>query len=122
MRISLYVVPIKLCTYLDPINEGTMTLKGYDPNYTSGTESEITDNALKDLVIFPTVVDDELNINTNSIIKTIKIYDLAGRQVYIKSGYNASTTSISVNGWTKGVYSIVVQTEINNLTDKFVKK
>lgn len=112
----------RLKTYLDPINEGTMTLKGYDPNYTSGTESEITDNALKDLVIFPTVVDDELNINTNSIIKAIKIYDLAGRQVYLKSGYNASTTSISVNGWTKGVYSIVVQTEINNLTDKFVKK
>lgn len=112
----------QLKTYLDPINEGTMTLKGYDPNYTSGTESEIKDNTLKDLVIFPTLVDDELNINSNSIIKTVKVYDLTGRQVYTKSGYNASTTTLSVNGWTKGVYSIVVQTETNNLTDKFIKK
>ena len=112
----------QLKTYLDPINEGNKTLKGYDPNYPSGVESEIKDNALKNLVIFPTLVDDELNINANSIIKTIKVYDLAGRQVFAQSGYNASTTTIFVNGWAKGVYSIVVRTESNNLTDKFIKK
>lgn len=109
-------------TYLDPINEGTMTLKGFDPNYPLGIEPEIIDNSPKDIVIFPTLADREVNINTNSIIRSIKVYDLGGRQVYAKSGYNASTTTISVEGWQKGVYSIVVQTDTKKINEKFMKK
>lgn len=112
----------QLKPYLDPINEGTMTLKGYDPNYPSGLEPEIIDNSPKDIVIFPTLADNEVNVNTNSIIRSIKVYDLAGRQVYAKSGYNASTTTISVDGWQKGVYSIVVQTDTQKINEKFMKK
>lgn len=112
----------RLKTYLDPINEGTMTLKGYDPNYPTGSESETVDNSIKDIVIFPTLADAELNINTSSIIRAIKIFDLSGRQVYAKSGYNASTTVVPVSGWQKGVYSIIIQTDNGKLTEKFVKK
>ena len=108
--------------YLDPINEGNKTLKGYDPNYPSGLEPEIIDNNTKDIVIFPTMADNEINVNTSSIIRSIKIYDLAGRQIYTKSGYNASTATIGVGGWQKGVYSIVIQADSGKLTEKFIKK
>ncbi len=108
--------------YLDPINEGNKTLKGYDPNYPSGLEPEIVDNSTKDIVIFPTMADNEINVNTSSIIRSIKIYDLAGRQIYTKSGYNASTATIPVDGWQKGVYSIVIQSDSGKLTEKFIKK
>ncbi|QIK55980.1 T9SS type A sorting domain-containing protein [Dysgonomonas sp. HDW5B] len=108
--------------YLDPINEGNKTLKGYDPNYPSGLEPEIVDNSTKDIVIFPTMADNEINVNTSSIIRSIKIYDLAGRQIYTKSGYNASTATIPVDGWQKGVYSVVIQADFGKLTEKFIKK
>lgn len=108
--------------YLDPINEGNKTLKGYDPNYPSGLEPEIVDDTLKDIVIFPTMVDDAVNVNTSSIIRSIKIYDIAGRQIYTKSGYNASTATIGVGGWQKGIYSIVIQADLGKLTEKFIKK
>nr|WP_297162266.1 T9SS type A sorting domain-containing protein [uncultured Dysgonomonas sp.] len=108
--------------YLDPINEGNKTLKGYDPNYPSGLEPEIIDNNTKDIVIFPTMADNEINVNTSSIIRSIKIYDLAGRQIYTKSGYNASTATIGVGGWQKGVYSVVIQSDSGKLTEKFIKK
>lgn len=108
--------------YLDPINEGNKTLKGYDPNYPSGLEPEIVDNSTKDIVIFPTMADNEINVNTSSIIRSIKIYDLAGRQIYTKSGYNASTATIPVDVWQKGVYSIVIQSDSGKLTEKFIKK
>lgn len=108
--------------YLDPINEGNKTLKGYDPNYPSGLEPEIVDNITKDIVIFPSMADNEINVNTSSIIRSIKIYDLAGRQIYTKSGYNASTATIPVDGWQKGVYSVVIQSDSGKLTEKFIKK
>ncbi|PXV64138.1 putative secreted protein (Por secretion system target) [Dysgonomonas alginatilytica] len=108
--------------YLDPINEGTLYLRGYDPNNPLGIEEPKIDNSPQELVVFPTLADNEVNINANSIIRTIKVYDLNGRQVYSKSGYNASTTTISVDSWTKGVYSILVQTESKKLSGKFIKK
>lgn len=108
--------------YLDPINEGTLYLRGYDPNNPLGIEDPVVDNSPQELVVFPTLADNEVNINASSIIRTIKVYDMSGRQVYSKSGYNASTTTISIDSWTKGVYSILVQTESKKLSGKFIKK
>lgn len=108
--------------YLDPINEGTPYLRGFDPNNPLGIEDPVIENSIQELVIFPTLADNELNVNANSIIRSIKVYDMNGRQVYAKSGYNASTTTISVSSWSKGVYSILVQTESKKLSSKFIKK
>jgi hypothetical protein len=63
-----------------------------------------------------------LNVNTSSIIRSIKIYDLQGLQVFSNSGYNSSTAQIPLNELNKGVYTITVQTENKKLTDKFLKK
>ncbi|MBF0575867.1 T9SS type A sorting domain-containing protein [Dysgonomonas sp. GY617] len=115
-------VSMQMKKYLDPINEGTPYLRGYDPNNPLGIEEPVIENSTQELVIFPTLADNEVNVNANSIIRTIRVYDMNGRQVYAKSGYNASTTTISVSSWSKGVYSIFVQTESKKLSSKFIKK
>ena len=115
-------VSMQMKKYLDPINEGTPYLRGYDPNNPLGIEDPVIENSTQELVIFPTLADNEVNVNANSIIRSIKVYDMNGRQVYAKSGYNASTTTISVSSWSKGVYSILVQTESKKLSSKFIKK
>lgn len=113
----------QLKPYLDPKNEGNLTLKGYDPNYPSGIENEVAETLpTKSLVVFPTMADNEVNINSNSIIRSLKVVDMSGRLVYSKSDNNASTTVISVDGWTKGVYSVIVETDEGKQTEKFLKK
>lgn len=106
--------------YLDPLNEGTFYLKGFDPNNPLDVEEE--EDPPKDIVIFPTLADNEVNINTSSIIRNIRVYDMSGRQVYTNSEYNASTTTISIESWAAGVYSVLVHTESKKLTGKFIKK
>lgn len=108
--------------YLDPINENVTTLKGYDPNNPLGIDEASVEDRLRELVVFPTPADYEVNINADSIIRTIKIYDMSGRQMYAKTGYNASTITIPVSSWPKGVYSVLVYTESKKISGKFIKK
>ena len=116
------VIKRQLVSFLDPLNKGVEYLAGYDPNGNppSGIEDEI--DGRKELIIFPVPADNELNINTSSIIKNIKVYNLLGQQIFSKSGYTGSTATIDIGTWTKGTYTIHVQTESKTLTDKFLKK
>jgi len=107
--------------YLDPLNTGVERLAAYDPSPISGIEDE-KGYEFKELVLYPSPAESELNVNTSSIIRSIKIYDLQGLQVFSNSGYNSSTAQIPLNELNKGVYTITVQTENKKLTDKFLKK
>lgn len=123
--------------YLDPLNSGTKILSGYgiidgkayktDLSNISDIPTGIEDenkwkDQLKDFVLFPNPVQDQLNINSNSIIKKLTIYDLAGRIVYKTDNYNSSTISIPLNDFIKGVYSVTVETDDNrSYKDKFIK-
>lgn len=111
----------KLVSFLDPLSKGVEYLAGYDPNGgSSGIEDEI--DGRKELILFPVPADNELNINTRSIIKSIKVYNILGQQVFSRSGYSGSTATIDIGTWTKGTYTINIQTESKILTDKFIKK
>ncbi|MDU1905349.1 MAG: T9SS type A sorting domain-containing protein [Dysgonomonas sp.] len=107
--------------YLDPLNTGVERLAAYDPSPISGIEDE-NGYDFKELVLYPSPAENELNVNTSSIIRSIKVYDLQGVQVFSNFGYNSSTAQIPLNGLGKGVYTITVQTENKKLTDKFLKK
>lgn len=115
------IIKRQLASFLDPLSKGVEYLAGYDPNGgPSGIDDEI--GGRKELILFPVPADNELNINTDSIIKNIKIYNLLGQQIFSKSGYTGSTATIDIGTWTKGTYTIHVQTESKTLTDKFLKK
>lgn len=123
--------------YLDPIKSGVRVLRGIGiidgvttktdislvPDTPTGIEDEGKwESQLKDFVLFPNPVQDQLNINTNSIMKDIKIYDLSGKVVYQVNNHNASTLSVSLSDLQKGVYMIVVNSESGKTyKDKFVK-
>lgn len=107
--------------FLDPTNTGQMVLAGYDPNGLSGVE-DIVESESKDFIIFPNPTDNELNINTQSVIKSVIIRDLMGRELFSNKKYNSSTTTIDVSGWSRGVYSVTVKTEKGQFSDKFIKK
>lgn len=113
--------PLKLSTYLDPLNKGVQILASYDPNPTTGIEDEIVLET-KDFVLFPNPVVADLHINTKSIIRTIYIYDLSGKLVYANRDINGSTLEISTSSWVNGIYTIKVETEAGVHTDKFIKK
>lgn len=121
-----YVAPAgqaeqKMSVYLDPVETGVTSLVGYDPNPTTGVEDKIINDATKDIVIFPNPVQDYLNINTSSIIKSLSIYDVSGKLIYKQDSYNSSTLSLPISHWNKGIYTVVINTESKRITDKFMK-
>ena len=109
-----------LKTYLDPDGVSSGYLGGFDPNGTSGNHEIINDQV--DFVLFPNPADNEININAKSLIRSIRIFDVAGRLLYSQMNYNASTIAVNVNGWSKGVYNVVVQTSEGKISDKFIKR
>lgn len=109
----------QLKKYLDPLGKGTKILKGYDAG-TSGIEEEIW--IKKELILFPNPVENELNINASSIIRSVKVFDIRGRQIFVRNNYNASTIQIPAGAWSKGVYTVTIQTEDKTITEKVIKK
>lgn len=112
---------LQLKTYLDPLGKGVESLKGYDPNGTSGIDEEFEDYKLE-IILFPIPAVDELNINTASIIRKIDILDMQGRLVLSRSDYSGSTARLDISSWPTGVYTVRVNTEQKVLTEKFLKK
>lgn len=109
-----------LKTYLDPEGKNPGYLAGYDPNGIAGNDEIVND--LVDFVLFPNPADNEININSKSLIWSVRIFDVSGRLLYSQTDYNASTLSVNINGWNKGVYNVVVQTSEGKISDKFIKR
>ena len=120
--------------YLDPNRTAVLALDGYGiidgveyrvstTDIPTGIEDENKwESELKDFVLYPNPAQDQLNINTSSIMKKITIYNLNGRIVYQTNNYNSSTISISLNDLSKGIYTISVETDTSKTyTNKFIK-
>lgn len=111
----------KMKTFLDPSNKNVTSLKGYDPNgLDSVIEPEQTDKL--ELIVFPNPAESELNINSESIIRSVKIFNIQGRKVFTRDEYSSSTISLPVEGWPSGVYQIILETEHSTLKERFIKK
>ena len=109
-------------TYLDPTNTGVTTLIGYDPNNSTGIEDKTGNGEIVNIVVFPNPVENELNVNARSIIKNVTVFDLLGRVVYLLDGNESSTIQLSVSNWSRGVYTIVVETENGTFTERITRK
>ncbi|MCX8532282.1 T9SS-dependent choice-of-anchor J family protein [Chryseobacterium luquanense] len=69
------------------------------------------------LKAYPNPVSDILNINSDSKIKSVKIYDLSGKNVL-----ETEKSSINVSGLTSGTYIVTAQTENGIQSSKIIKK
>jgi len=115
-------ISLRKCPFIDPLNTGKTILEGFDPNPPTGIEEEIIKRENKEISIFPNPVLDDLNINTDDIIRSLSIFDMRGKLVYSKSNYNSSTFSLSIGDWMSGVYTVVLNVADKKVTEKFSKK
>ncbi|MFY1046476.1 choice-of-anchor J domain-containing protein [Chryseobacterium sp. GP-SGM7] len=69
------------------------------------------------LKIYPNPVSDILNINSDSKIKSVKIYDLSGKNVL-----ETEKSNVNVSGLSSGTYIVTAQTENGLQSAKIIKK
>ncbi len=79
----------------------------------------INDNQQEELIIYPTLVTDHLNLNI-SMDSWVRIYDSRGQIIFtkhMKNGLNELNTS----NWSKGVYFVSIQNDEKNISARIVK-
>ena len=69
---------------------------------------DINDATYQDMVVFPNPATDKININSESNIQMVELYNLQGQRVFAKNG---NVNSISVSDLAKGMYIMKVTTE-----------
>ncbi len=79
-----------------------------------------SDFTINDIVIYPNPVSDQLFITSeNTVIETISIYTLTGKNVLEVIN---ETNSIDVSSFSKGVYFIEISSATGKSIKKFIKK
>ena len=93
----------------------------YTVNVTSSLS--VNDVAKKDsnLKIYPNPVSDILNIDSASKIKSVKIYDLSGKNV-LTEVVNTNKPTLNVSSLTSGTYVITAESETGLQSAKIIKK
>lgn len=76
------------------------------------------DSSLK---VYPNPVTDILNIESQSKVKSISIYDTTGRNV-LASEINQTKFNVNLSALTSGTYIVTVQTENGSQSAKVIKK
>lgn len=80
---------------------------------------DIDDETFQDMVIFPNPTSDKININSESDIQMVELYNLQGQRVYAENG---NVRSITVSDLAKGMYILKVTTEQGVSTYKISKQ
>lgn len=73
------------------------------------------------LKIYPNPVSDILNINSDSKIKSVKIYDLSGKNVLTEI-VDTNKSAINVSSLTSGTYVVTAESETGLQSAKIIKK
>ena len=84
---------------------------------TLGTEN----NTLEGFTLYPTIVKEELNFNSQKNIEAIAVYNLIGQEVY-KGMPNANSSSINLSSLRPGVYIVKVTAEGLTGSYKIIKE
>ncbi len=95
-------------------NEAVTTIS----NATLQTTDLIKNNNVN---IFPNPTKGDVNIEADSKIKSVEIYDAQGRIVQKKIGINAEKTKLSIHNANSGMYIFKIITEKETFTKKVIK-
>ena len=77
----------------------------------------IEDHKTTTFKLFPNPSNNKINIQSNTSINSVKIYDVLGNQVLVTS----ETNTINIATLSKGIYFIAVETENERSIQKFIK-
>ncbi|MCI3937613.1 T9SS type A sorting domain-containing protein [Chryseobacterium aahli] len=105
----------------------------FDYNYPIATNEVITNignnstlavtDVAKDKVvsIYPNPTKGDINIDSESKIKSVEIYDAQGRIIQKQIGINSKSAKITIKNNTSGVYLFRINTEKETFTKKIIK-
>lgn len=83
----------------------------------------VTENQYQNATIYPNPFEDKLNINLDTPIKSIEIYDLAGRNISQPRFENEQNTSVDLSNLQTGTYLAKITNQSNQVfTKKIIKK
>ncbi len=71
--------------------------------------------------VYPNPTKGDVNINADSKINSIEIYDAQGRIIQKQIGVNSQNTKVSIRSNTSGMYILKIITEKETLTKKIIK-
>ena len=100
----------------------------FDYNFPVETNEAITsfrilgveEHDSSNIVLFPNPTDGLVNIQSATIIKNIRIYDLQGRLMESFQP-NSQATKLNITNLNTGVYFLSIETEIGTSNKKFIK-
>ncbi|MFY7816347.1 MAG: T9SS type A sorting domain-containing protein, partial [Chryseobacterium taeanense] len=75
----------------------------------------------KSAEVYPNPTKGEVNINAESEIKAVEVYDTAGRILQKQIGINARKTTINIHSSDKGMFYIKIITDKANVMKKVIK-
>jgi photosystem II stability/assembly factor-like uncharacterized protein len=100
----------------DDNNPNTINDIWIDCEICEGIEGvDVLENLATPLLIYPNPSSGIFHIQCeNHIGNLIKVYDVQGKLVLQKMAVNASET-LNLKGWNKGIYSVIIGTEVNKI-------
>jgi Leucine-rich repeat (LRR) protein len=119
--------PNLMCVQVDNATYSTNTWTRIDSQMSFNedcTALSITDEVLEvDFAIYPNPVSDILNFKVeNQQIKSVKIFNLMGKEVMSISANNNSLENINISQLSTGMYLIKLQTETTVFSRKIIKR
>jgi hypothetical protein len=115
-------------TVFDSVESYTVTLTAFNATcsdqFTFEVDVNVGINELEaiELSMYPVPTSDVLNIQSNSRISGVEVYDLAGRVVLIQNTVNGSQLELNVQGLAAGSYVVKVAFENGTKGLRFVKQ
>ena len=83
----------------------------------------IEENETKtDIQLFPNPATTEVNIHTNSVIDTITLFDVSGKQVLVIKPANTNDYKLNLKDFSKGLYFVQIQNQNSTINQKLLIK
>ncbi len=84
--------------------------------------TEISDNKMENMRIYPNPIVDVVNINTDFDILSVKVINSKGQVIYTEEGLRSNNYQINIADQPSGIYNIRIETEDGWVNRKMIKK
>jgi hypothetical protein len=105
------------------VPNGTGNFQIQAPTYNSTNGNNLSVKEIENTTnysFYPNPTQADLHIeSTGNVIQTIKINSLLGQELFNKSGYNTTTTTLDFSNFSKGIYFVTIN---NSKIIKVTKK
>lgn len=91
-------------------------------NFTVVSPTDLTEAAVGKLHIYPNPATDVVTVESPTLIKSIQIVDLTGKEMFQIEPMTSGTVPVRISSLSKGVYIIQIETKEGTSTEKFFKK